>query len=311
MKNRLFGILLSFMLLILITVSLFGCKTESTPFDAIDEKLGITVSGGGFDGTHSLVASKVSSPENIAEVTEKLSNMPYNKDAEIFIYYITVKQNNSSVNPSKPIKISLPIPTADYSDYVIFNIFQNEITTVSPTVSDGKISFESHFLQYFVIAHSHIHAYSDWQNKGEIHERACKICGFTQTEAHVLDNGNRINNGIEFSCKECDYKKFEKALVTVTVSLNTKLNEGCEIFKINDESQTTDNRFQKIFFVGETITLYVEPETGYDFQGWYIAGTEEKLSGNQQYEYTVSSYENVFLVAQFKQSDTVIGGPWV
>lgn len=299
------------MLLSFLTVSLFGCKTEITPFDAIDETLGIAVSGGGFDGTHTLFASKISDPVNITEVTEKLSDMPYNKDAELFIYYITVKQSGSSVNPSEPVKISLPIPTADYSDYVIFNISSSEIKTITPTVSDGKISFESSALQYFVIAHSHVHDYSKWQCNGENHDRACRICGFTQTEAHVLDNGNKINNGIEFSCKECDYTKFEKALVTVTVSLNTKLNEGCEIFKVNDEIQT-DNRFQKIFFVGETITLYVEPESGYDFQGWYISGKEKKLSGNQKYEYTVSSYENVFLVAQFeKQSGNKIEGPIV
>ena len=76
-----------------------------------------------------------------------------------------------------------------------------------------------------------------------------------------------------------------------TVTVNCAGN-GCVTIK---DKEGTSAEFE----TGSTVTVVATPDEGYAFDGWYIDGSEEPVSTDAEYTFTVS--EEVALVARFEQ----------
>lgn len=197
-----------FTLLILSSfILVFSACQKETPFNGTDEELGLVLTGGGFDGKCTLIASKVTESINVSEVKSKLIGQEYNDTAELFIYYVKVVKNGSPLSPVGKVTVTLPEPTADYGDYAVFNVTDTAVEKLSFTLADGKITFEASSLSYFVIAHSHVHVYTEWADAadGENHTHSCS-CGYAASEAHTYGEGKRISDSTtEYTCTVCGY----------------------------------------------------------------------------------------------------------
>ena len=205
MKKTYFKIL--FPLLILTLILAFSACEKDAPFNGKNEELGLELTGGGFDGKCTLVASRVTESINVSEVKSKLVGQEYNDTAELFIYYVKVVRKGAPVSQLGNVTVSISEPTADYGDYTVFNITESNVEKLAFTLADGKITFEASSLSYFVIAHSHVHVYSEWSaaEDGENHVRSCS-CGYVATEAHTYDNGIKLNNKTtKYTCTVCGY----------------------------------------------------------------------------------------------------------
>ena len=167
-------ILFSTLLLISVMLLVFtSCKKEA-PFNGVNEELGISIEGGSFNGEATLICSRVMETINVSEVKEKLGDKPYSDTSELFIYFVNVINNGSTVQPSGKIKVNLPEPQTDFNEYIVFHVFGTESQTLDFTVSNGKISVEVDCLGYFVIADSHVHDYTEWSDAedGQNHTHA-------------------------------------------------------------------------------------------------------------------------------------------
>ena len=182
-----------FFTLITVFITVLSSCSDNAPFNGVNTELGLTVSGGGFDGKSTLISSRVTENINVNEVKEKLSGEQYNDTAELFIYYINVVKNGSTLHPTESVSITLPIPTTDYGDFAVFNVTDSKVTRLDFTLTDTAISFNTSSLSYFVIAHSHVHVYTEWEGTedGINHTRSCP-CGYVATEAHDFDEGESM-----------------------------------------------------------------------------------------------------------------------
>lgn len=199
--------LFSVLILLILSLLVFSACKKEKPFNGINTELGIMLEGGGFDEESSLIASRLTESINIKEATKHISPLSYNTTAELFVYYINVTKNGSTVQPSGNVRITLPEPNASYTDYVLFHVKGSDVETLSYTLENGKISFEVNSLSYFVIAHSHVHQYSSWSDAGdgENHVRSC-ACGYVATEKHNFDNGQNITaEGKLYTCQSCGF----------------------------------------------------------------------------------------------------------
>ena len=199
-------ILFSTFLLISVMLLVFtSCKKE-VPFNGINEELGISIEGGGFNGDATLISSRVSETINVNEVKEKLGDKPYSDTSELFIYFINVVNHGSTVQPSGKIKVTLPEPQSDFNEYIVFHVFGTESHTLDFTVDNGKVFVEVDALGYFIIADSHVHDYTEWSDArdGENHTRSCP-CGYVALVPHDYNKGTTIPNGIRYTCQTCNF----------------------------------------------------------------------------------------------------------
>lgn len=298
MKKRLSSFLAVFTVLSALSASFFGCNEAS--FNGTSAELGITLEGGGYDSSCTLVASKVTESINVSEVMSKIADIPYNKNAEIFIYYITVTKNRTTVDPSGNVKITLPEPNADYDDYAVFHVTDSGAESLTYTVSDGSISFEATGLYYFVIANSHVHRFGKWINTGDSHERECQLCGYTETEAHILGDGAECDTGIVYHCKKCDHERIENEYVTLCISL---LPDPSAFSSFSVSGVEYAKRYENSSILkGSNVTVSVTPAEGYTFTGWYTAGDDELISKDRKYTFNMTS--TFYVVARFTKDSS-------
>ncbi len=205
MKKTLKFLLLFSVMLCLSVLFLSSCKKDE-PFNGINEELGLILEGGDFDGKSTLVCSKITESLNVNEVKNKLSGQAYNDTADLFIYYIKVVKNNLTVQPKGKVTITLPEPSASYSDYVVFNVTDTEVEKLDFTLSNGKITFEATSLSYFIIADSHVHSYTEWADAtdGINHTRSCP-CGYVALVPHDYNEWVPTTSGRKYTCETCGY----------------------------------------------------------------------------------------------------------
>ena len=101
------------------------------------------------------------------------------------------------------------------------------------------------------------------------------------------------------------YGEYVAPVAKYTVSVNS---EGGGSVAISGNSGTSAT-----FEAGSSVTVVATPDDGYEFEGWYVDGSEEPVSANLEYTFTIS--ENIALVAKFKeeysQSGSVDGHAYV
>ena len=76
-----------------------------------------------------------------------------------------------------------------------------------------------------------------------------------------------------------------------TVSVNSEGGGSVAISGTSGTSATFED--------GSSVTVVATPDDGYVFEGWYVDGSEEPVSANLEYTFTIS--EDIALVAMFKE----------
>ena len=111
--------------------------------------------GGGFKEGSTLVSNEIeATTEAWAEVLEIIADQDYDKEANVYIFDIHVAKDGEKVQPNGKVKVSVPIPNVEITDYLVFHIkADNSVETLVPTVADGKISFEVSSLSRFMGIH--------------------------------------------------------------------------------------------------------------------------------------------------------------
>lgn len=158
--------------LILMIVTLLGISMLTAcggvKLDKLQSEYGVVIEGGDFEEGSTLISNEIAaSTEEATEVLAAIADQNYNKDGSVYIFDIYVTKDGAKVQPSGKVKVSVPLPNVQVDNYLVFHVKDdNSVETLIPTVSDGKISFETSSFSYFIIAEAapaeHVHNYGDW-----------------------------------------------------------------------------------------------------------------------------------------------------
>ena len=160
--------LLSVFLLVLITIFAFSasaCNDEVSTLESLKSDHGIVVEGGDFEEGSVLVANKIATTAKEAEaVLAAIADKSYNKDGNVYIFDIYVTNDGARVQPSGRVKVSLPITDVASDSCLVFHVkADGSAESLTPTVANGTVSFETGSFSYFVIAEKapagHAHDY--------------------------------------------------------------------------------------------------------------------------------------------------------
>lgn len=185
--------ILSTILLLFIAVfafSLTACKNEVGTLKSLLNEYGIIVDGGNFEEGSILVSNEIGGTTEEAEaVLTAIADQNYNKDGSVYIFDIYVTKDGAKVQPNGKVKVFIPIPNVHVDNYLVFHVkSDNSVENLVPTVTDGKISFETSSFSYFVIAEAapaeHVHNYV-WvegteptcEEEGVVAHYHCEECG--------------------------------------------------------------------------------------------------------------------------------------
>ncbi|MGN0814642.1 MAG: DUF6273 domain-containing protein [Candidatus Coproplasma sp.] len=153
-KNRIFSIIMC--IILAVCVSLSACNIDigfsgSQSISLTDES-GVCVSGV-FDSGVRLVVEELSD-EGKAEAIAGIANQDYLKDAEVYVYDISVVKDNVKVQPSGKAKVTVPVAGLDTTkQYKVFHVKDNgAVETLTAQTVNGKIEFETGSFSYFIVA---------------------------------------------------------------------------------------------------------------------------------------------------------------
>ena len=160
-KRRIFiGLIL--MIVMLLGISMLTACND-VRLDKLQSEYGVVIEGGGFEEGSTLISNEIaSSTEEATEVLAAIADRNYNKDGSVYIFDIYVTKDGAKVQSSGKVKVSVPVPNVQVDNYLVFHVKDdNTVETLVPTVSDGKISFETSSFSYFIIAEAaeHVHNY--------------------------------------------------------------------------------------------------------------------------------------------------------
>lgn len=189
MKKK--SLLVTILLLIAIfALSLTACDIKPNTLESLKNDYGIVIQGGGFEEGSALVSNEIAPNTTEAEeVLSVIADQNYNKEGNVYIFDIFVTKEGVEVQPNGKVKVSLPIPNAEIKDYLVFHIkADNSVEILIPTLSDGKIHFETSSFSYFVITEvapsEHVHNYvwvegveATCEQEGVIAHYHCDGCG--------------------------------------------------------------------------------------------------------------------------------------
>lgn len=186
-------VLILLLLVALSAYTLIACgEKEEVTLESLQNEYGITIDGGGFKEGSSLVGNAISlTSEEGTRVLGAIANKNYKKDGSVYIFDIYVTKDGSTIQPNGNVKVSLPLPNAQIDKYLVFHVKSDlSVESLIPTVSDGKISFETSCFSYFVITEEapseHVHNYV-WV------EGAPSTCVLEGTASHYHCNGCNKN----------------------------------------------------------------------------------------------------------------------
>ncbi len=224
MKKRTLISVLTLLLVVAFAFSITACKKEVGTLESLENEYGIIVDGGGFTEGSTLISNEIAvTAEEATAVLKAIADQNYKKDGSVYIFDIYVTKDGEKVQPNGKVKVSVPVPNVQVSNYLVFHVKDdNSVEKLVPTVADEKISFEVSSFSYFVIAEmapaEHVHSFGGWmQDAGNEnkHTRGCN-CGEVETGDCAFDSGvvtqdpTHFEEGIKtYTCAVCGRTKTE------------------------------------------------------------------------------------------------------
>ena len=153
------------LLIAVFALTFTACDNGVGTLESLLNEYGIVIEGGGFEEGSTLVSNEIATgAEEGAEVLAAIADQNYDKDGSIYIFDIYVTKDGAKVQPSGKVKVSVPLPNIQVDNYLVFHVkADNTVENLVPTVTDGKISFETSSFSYFIIAEAapdeHVHDY--------------------------------------------------------------------------------------------------------------------------------------------------------
>ena len=189
MKKSLFKIF-SFIWSFILVFSLASCGSVENTLESLQNEYGVVIEGGDFLEGSILVSNEVLvSSEEGKVVLDLIKDQDYKKDGNVYIFDIYVIKDGERVQPKEKVKVSMPTPTIDISNYLVFHIkMDNSVESLVSTLENGMISFETSSFSYFVIAEKaiqeHVHTYTfveevapTCEKEGTVKHYHCDECG--------------------------------------------------------------------------------------------------------------------------------------
>ena len=198
MKKRALLTVLLFAMVATFVFSLSACnKNVNSTLEKLQNEYGIVVDGGSFEKGTTLISNEIlATAEEALEVLEAIADQDYNKESEVHIFDIFAEKDGVKVQPDGKVQVSIPVPNAEVVDYLVFHVKDNGLVEkIIPTISNGKITFETSSFSYFVITEAapaeHVHSFGEWTAEETVenkHYRECK-CGEKETGDCTFDDG--------------------------------------------------------------------------------------------------------------------------
>ena len=185
---------LSLLTLLLLLTSIFslcliscGDKTLET----LQNELGIVLDGGGFEEGSVLNADEIDLTSEVGvDALAKIADQDYDEDGLLYLFDIFVSKDGKEVQPNGKVKVTIPLALTEAKELIVFHLKSDDsVEKLTPTLSEGKISFETSSFSLFIIAEEtsdeHVHEYGSlywgksanfWED-GNIEYYQCSECG--------------------------------------------------------------------------------------------------------------------------------------
>ncbi len=334
-KKRL--LVFAFLLGVVLCFSMTACDKT---LEQLQNAYGAILDGGGFEKGSSLVTETVDTTgEKGKELLSLLEEQAYDKDAAVSIFEIFVSKDGKEVQPNGTVKITIPAPFASDSGYVTFHIKDdNSVEELATTYADGLISFETDSFSYFVVAEaekyymltinnaggSGVISYNDEEQpngyQAELTEgskvtltaspsEGYKFVGWFEPDGAAVttlvlkETPVSTSATYEFTMPAAEYTVYAVFEEVTTYSFSAFIEGEGGYFEINGENGGRDYWLEKLNS-GDTVSLKVVANAGYDFKGWYAAtDIPEFISASAEYTFTVGN-EDVSVTAVFEAKVT-------
>ena len=205
---------LVFLSVLVAILALTACSTEVNDgkIDGID-KLPAKVEVTGLEGVTGTVEAKPLDEKALADAFAAVREVYYVAEgADYLAADISITNDGKPVTLGKPVTVSITVPdtfTLSLDKCVVFHIHNGAAEQITPTVSDGKLTFTVDSFSPFVIVPLHEHVYGEWQpfngslptcTESALEIRKCS-CGETERR-EVLALGHIDENG-DGKCDRC------------------------------------------------------------------------------------------------------------
>ena len=198
---------LVFLSLLAVILALTACGTEVNDgkIDGID-KLPAKVEVTGLEGVTGTVEAKPLDEKALADAFAAVREVYYVAEgADYLAADISITNNGEPVTLGKPVTVIITVPdafTLPLDKCVVFHIHDGAAEQITPTVSDGKLTFTVDSFSPFVIVPLHEHVYGEWTFIGDepgcgeagIQKRTC-VCGEEQTRDYTVDHVDENEDG--------------------------------------------------------------------------------------------------------------------
>lgn len=143
-----------FLFVVVFGFTLMSCDNDPKTLESLQSEYGIVVDGGDFEKGSILVSNEINAEtEEGIQVLTAIEDENYNKEGSIYIFDIHVTKDGSKVQPNGKVKVSIPLPNTQVEDYLVFHIKEdNKVENIIPTITDGKLLFETSSFSYFIVA---------------------------------------------------------------------------------------------------------------------------------------------------------------
>ena len=203
---------LVFLSVLVAILALTACSTEVNDgkIDGID-KLPAKVEVTGLEGVTGTVEAKPLDEKALADAFAAVREVYYVAEgADYLAADISITNDGKPVTLGKPVTVSITVPdtfTLSLDKCVVFHIHNGAAEQITPTVSDGKLTFTVDSFSPFVIVPLHEHVYGEWTFIGDepgcgeagIQKRTC-VCGEEQTRDYTVDHVDENEDG---KCDRC------------------------------------------------------------------------------------------------------------
>ena len=193
-------------------LALTACSTEVNDgkIDGID-KLPAKVEVTGLEGVTGTVEAKQLDEKALADAFAAVREVYYVAEgADYLAADISITNDGKPVTLGKPVTVSITVPdafTLSLDNCVVFHIHDGAAEQITPTVSDGKLTFTVDSFSPFVIVPLHEHVYGEWTFIGDepgcgetgIQKHTC-VCGEEQTRDYTVDHVDKNEDG---KCDRC------------------------------------------------------------------------------------------------------------
>ena len=221
MKKK--SLLITILVLIAVLCLMFSACQETT-VDKLQNDYGVTVEGGVFDKDAVLVTTKVEPTSGEGkQVLDAIADVDYNKNADVYIFDVYITNDGVKVQPDGKVKVTIPLPDQSITACKVLHIKENnQVETLTPTIADGKLSFETSSFSYFVLVQENTneqcnHTFGEWETAIEAtceqdgqKFRTCPLCKEQELDTiPALGHDLTQHQGKEATCLEAGYKAYE------------------------------------------------------------------------------------------------------